>query len=210
MDAPDRVLEKLDEMQKKREISQAAINAVKSIIEYQQRAKELVSNYDYMNWLESFIKEHNGSFRHDEWLYKPDEISKEDLENVNKLSEFFEGIQMYANDNYYYPIPCDYGSYYLIEYNDKIYEISCLNGQGTVFWVYVLTEDTKVLNVQKCIKFKDICENNPNPWKERINSNLNNLEKVILGMVSDNVPVEAIVDNINTVIEAIEKNKKAD
>ena len=208
MDAPDRVLEKLDEMRKNGKIDDYISKALNSIIESEKRAKQIISNYDYMNWLQEFIKNHNDSFYDDAWLYRTDETSKEDLKNVNMLSDFFTAIEMYANDNYYYPIHCDYGSYYLIEYNDKIYEIGCLYRKGTVFFANVLTEDKKGIKIYNCIDFKNICENNPNPWRKRISTNLDNFEKVIYGMLNDNVPLEAIIDKINTVIKAIEKDNK--
>jgi len=91
--------------------------------------KELVEKDVYIKWLEGFAKEHP-NFSDDSWLYRPEEVSKEDYENVSKLSSFFCAIQRYAAENYIYSTPCEYGESYTIKYNSKLYEIGTIVGQG--------------------------------------------------------------------------------
>ena len=66
------------------------------------KLKSIFSSYDYMNWLNSFTANNKG-FSDEDFLYFPEKISKEDLDKVNNLGLFFEGIEKYADKNYIYP-----------------------------------------------------------------------------------------------------------
>ena len=51
----------------------------------QENIRSIMSNTDYINWLYHFSKDKEG-FCDDDWLYCPDEINKEDLDNtINRL-----------------------------------------------------------------------------------------------------------------------------
>ena len=71
-------------------------SVVERIIERMEKEKKLVSNYDYISWLENFTLTHE-SFKDDSWLYTSEEIPKEDLENVQDLDSFSEGIKNLSN-----------------------------------------------------------------------------------------------------------------
>lgn len=84
------------------------------------KLKSIFSGYDYMNWLNSFTANNKG-FSDEDYLYLPEKISKDDLDKVNNLGLFFEGIEKYADKNYIYPTMYEYQSFYGIKDNAKEY-----------------------------------------------------------------------------------------
>ncbi len=117
------------------------------------KLKRLFSSYDYMNWLNSFTANTKG-FSDEDFLYFPEKISKEDLDKVNNLGLFFEGIEKYADKNYIYPTMYEYQSYYGIKdnANEVYYKIGVIEGQGGSFFCDRV-EDTSELDF---IDFNDI------------------------------------------------------
>ena len=77
-----------------------------------------MSNIDYIKWLYQFTQVRD-SFSSEDCLYFPDRINESDRKNVDQLDLFYEGISRYANKNYIYPTPCDFGNFYKIKLNDK-------------------------------------------------------------------------------------------
>lgn len=115
-------------------------SVVERIIERIEKEKKLVSNYDYISWLEKFTLKHE-SFDDGTWLYTPEEISKEDLANVEDLCAFFAGIRSYY-DKYY--INTESSERFVqgcvhIKHHNAGYEIGLVVGQGV--YVYVTREE---------------------------------------------------------------------
>ena len=110
--------------------------------------KELVSDEKYFTWLAKFTKQNNGGFADDNWLYFPENISKEDAEMVEKLHLFYEALSSYAEKN---NIPEDlatdfYGSSVYVTYNDATYQIGYLAGQGVFFFCKETNKNEKPSN----------------------------------------------------------------
>lgn len=107
----------------------------KFVDEYLQKQKEnvhleriLVSNTDYITWLEKFMSIHP-SFCDDEWLYFPEQLEPENLKNVSLLYHFFRGIIMYLDDS---DITGDEFGYFIqIMFNGIGYKIGVQHGQGS-------------------------------------------------------------------------------
>ena len=120
------------------------------------KLKSIFSSYDYMNWLNSFTANTKG-FSDEDFLYFPEKISKEDLDKVNNLGLFFEGIEKYADKNYIYPSTYEYQSYYGIKdnVNEAYYKIGVIEGQGGSFFCDRV-EPTSELDF---IDFNDIMNN---------------------------------------------------
>ncbi len=57
------------------------------------RAIKLVLSQEYITWLQNFIYTHP-SFSNDEWRYFPEQAEPENLEMVEKLPYFVEGIKL--------------------------------------------------------------------------------------------------------------------
>ena len=75
------------------------------------KMQKILSNTDYIKWLDRFTIEHSSFFDKD-WLHSPEKISKEDLERVNNLHLMYRGIDTYANKNYIYPTSCNFGKHW--------------------------------------------------------------------------------------------------
>ena len=69
---------------------------IQEIICHDKLKKEIISNYDYIKWLEGFTRQHT-SFLDNEWLYTPEALTPSDAKSVEKLSYFVDEIISYAN-----------------------------------------------------------------------------------------------------------------
>lgn len=94
---------------------------------------DMLSNETYMNWLINFTNESMG-FTDNDWLYRKDEISEFDLNNVKKLYILYDILEDYAEKNNIEATPCDFGNLYNFIYNDICFEIGIMVGQGTLFF----------------------------------------------------------------------------
>lgn len=170
--------------------SSASSMAERFFEEYNKRIGEqnkLISNYDYINWLENFTLS-NPCFTVDSWLYHPEEISQEDNNNVLKLFVFHEVISEYCqkflinisvNDNF------DVTRIH-IKYNNIGYQFGLVIGQGS--YVYIEREEIN----EKAIDFSDIVNNvEPEDFEEK-KEMLKTLEFLVSTMKQKEVPISRI------------------
>lgn len=158
-------------------------SVVERLIERMEQEKKLVSNYDYISWLEKFTLLHE-SFADNSWLYSPGEISKEDLSNVENLCYFFNGITDGYCQKYYintdshddFERECIH-----IKYNNVGYQIGLVVGQGS--YVYVNREEPKDDAIEFCNVVNDI---KPEDFETK-ESLLKEFESVILAMKNANI-----------------------
>ena len=169
------------------------------------KLKSIFSSYDYMNWLNSFTADTKG-FSDEDFLYFPEKISKDDLDKVNNLELFFEGIEKYADKNYIYPTIYEYQSYYSVKdnVNDAYYKIGVIEGQGGSFFCERV-EDTSKLDF---IDFNDIMNDKIRENVEEIEANLDNMSNLVLSLYNKGVPLEAIKDTFDKTISEIELSKE--
>ena len=169
------------------------------------KLKSIFSSYDYMNWLNSFTANTKG-FSDEEYLYFPEKISKDDLDKVNNLELFFEGIEKYADKNYIYPTIYEYQSYYSVKdnVNDAYYKIGVIEGQGGSFFCERV-EDTSKLDF---IDFNDIMNDKIRENVEEIEANLDNMSNLVLSLYNKGVPLEAIKETFDKTISEIELSKE--
>ena len=179
------------------------IKIIKKLIEqdseHRKKIQKIFSNYDYMNWLENFLKIYEG-FSDDTWLYEPEAISKEDNENVLNLPLFFEGVKAYATKNFIYPGHEDYSFYnefYLIRYNRCIYKISIMCGQGTEF--YCTKAENKNSSSTKIIDIKDVIEGNMSPNAKCISEKLESFSIFVKEMIESEIPIPAIKERFKEI-----------
>lgn len=177
---------------------------VQEYIRKKDRMKELVISEEYIKWLEKFTVDHP-TFNDNEWLYFPEKISKEDNEMVKLLSEFFSYIENFADNYYIYPSGQAREEYYSIEYNNKVYEIGVVVGQGAICFCNTkdVDEDAHV------ILYKEIL--NPTytkTLKENVEHNLDELEKFLKTLNTKNIPLEAIEQKVRVVLSEFKKNKE--
>ena len=166
------------------------------------KMQEILSNTDYIKWLDKFTIEHS-NFSDDDWLYFPEKISKEDLEKVNNLHLMYRGIEKYASENYMYPTNCDFGNFYNIKLENSGFEIGILVGQGTLFFC----NRVQIENQKDFIDFNDILNNKTNDNLTTIKNKLNELSNFISSLYKSGVPLEAIINTLdNTLNEMDPKN----
>jgi len=120
------------------------------------KIQKILSNTDYMRWLEIFTIEHLSFFDND-WLYVPERISKKDYEQVDNLHLLYFGIKKYASENNLNPTYCydDWGNFYKIKFGNVGFEIGLLLGQGNQFFC----NRVGIENEKDFIDFNDISKN---------------------------------------------------
>lgn len=163
--------------------------------------KNIIKNDDYINWLEKFTTK-NKIFNSDDWLYCPNKISEQNLNNVDKLKNFFEVIENYANDNYILPTPTEFGIVFEIKHNNVGYKIGMMSGQGICYYVVRIEK-----NIDDFIDYNLIKEANLTNRALMIKNKLGILEKFINNLVDEDVPVEAIVETTNKTLKLREKKQ---
>ena len=153
--------------------------------------KKIISNYDYITWLENFTKTYP-SFAEDTWLYQPEKISENDYSNVVRILTFFDAIRSYCH-HFYICTPGDdaFESERIhITHNHIGYQLSCFSGQGT--FVVIKREEPP----KDAIKFSDIVNYNAPANFETKKELLEQFEKLILTMQDADVPYGAMMDII--------------
>lgn len=151
--------------------------------------KELVKQPKYFDWLLKIIESNENSFCNAECQYLKESengYTKEDIENIYMLHQFFEVINDYASQNYIVGDPNDYGRHYYISYNGICLEIGICIGQGS--FVYV----TKVELNYNSIDFDYVLGKTKNTKQEIIISNLTEFEGYIEVMVKNGIPFTSI------------------
>lgn len=152
-----------------------------------EETKKLISNYDYINWIENFTLSHT-SFSTDQWLYFPGKISKEDYDNVSKLSDFHEAISNYCHKFLIdISIKAEFDVTNIhIKYNNIGYEMGLVVGQGS--FVYISREEIS----EKAIEFSDIVNNVEPEDFEAKSGLLNTLDFLVSTMKQKDIPISRI------------------
>lgn len=161
---------------------------------------EIMSNTDYICWLETFTKIYP-YFAEDDWAYSSNEISKEDKKNVEALEHMYFGVKSYAIKNSISFNRADCLEYYLIKYNNIGYEIGEMEFQGGNF--YCQRVEIQKGTEDEFIDFVDIIKNKKQGNVEQINKQLNELSKFIENLVNEDVPVEAIQETVDKVLKKL-------
>ncbi len=169
-----------------------------------KQARELITKESYIKWLEGFVKKHP-TFDDDNWLYTPEKITEEDNKNVNLLCSFYRGIDQFAEENYISSTPCEFGDFYSIEYNGKIYEIGLVIGQGAVTFCNTV-DVSKEVNI---IHFEDIA--NPtmaiSVRTASINSKLNKINELFDELIKDGVPTNVVIARAEKIVRELKSKK---
>ncbi len=117
---------------------------------------KLVSDTAYVEWLIKFLKENDGGFFNDDWLYNEENLNPIDQKNVRNLSFVFHNINSYAEEFEYDQIHCQFGAYYNVKYNDYAFKIGFIAGQEVAFFAEGIPLDDKI----EFIDFNDVITKN--------------------------------------------------
>lgn len=171
-------------------------NGAERLIKLKKRRKEekekLISNYDYISWLEKFTTLYE-KFSDDSWLYKSEELSEEDNANVNILWLFFEAISDYCN-KYYIDISSDRGDEeecVNIRHNGIGYQFGLVCGQGS--YVYV----KRKIPEENAIAFDDILNDSVPMDFEDKKELLKKFEQTLAEMKKIGIPMFNILEIVN-------------
>lgn len=136
------------------EMEVIAQKAVDDLIKKREHAKKLVSNDEYMRWLERFTEAYP-NFCDDDWLYSPESLTEEDYNQVQELQYFFDGITQYALSNGINTKSIEYGFELFVKFNNIGYKIGIMSGQGTIMYV----QRCEVPSEESFVDFNDCIAN---------------------------------------------------
>ena len=176
----------------------------------ENKMKNMLSNTNYIEWLIEFTKKYE-SFTDNSWLYNPEELSENDFNSVSDLNLLYEIIDHYAEKNYIYPMPCNFGNYYKIKFNNIAFEIGLIAGQGVVNFCNKIELNNDIS--LEFIDYNDIINNKEYAHVQNINRYLSCIERKIMSAYYNGVPAEALKNALKKTIEEIklkenkEKNK---
>ena len=166
---------------------------IQQFTEVLEMNEKLVSSNEYMLWLEQFMSSRTG-FLDDDWLYKSEEISKEDYARVEQLSCFISGIRSYAARNFIrLESDDDYDSHVFIKFNEIGYEIGTFSGQGTVAYCHRVDISTD----KNFIDFNDIVTNKKQDNVDSITDKLNELDSLVGDLLELGTPEDAILSRVS-------------
>ena len=154
--------------------------------------KELISNCDYMMWLEKFTLLYS-SFADNTWLYKPDEISENEKEKVEKLELFFEGLSEYCH-KYYINISCNERfeeERINIKHDGIGYQLGLVIGQGG--YVYVERKEPD----ENAIEFSDVLNDVVPADFESKKALLMQFEQLVSEIKAKDIPTSILLKIVN-------------
>lgn len=168
-----------------------------------EKIKDIISNTNYIDWIYKFTQDKDKFFS-DDWLYFPEKISEIDRDNVEKLCLLYKAIDNYSQQNYIYPISCNFGNYYRVKFNDFVFEIEILVGQGIIFFF-----NKGSLEVDKdFIDFNNVMIGKKQENVDQINVTLDSLSSMVTTASENGVPIEAIVNTLDNTIKKITSKKE--
>ena len=198
MDTADMILDDIEKEEPKREISDWMKEYIRQETIRIKIQKELMSNTEYIKWLDEFTQDKDG-FSDDDWLYFPEKIEESDKNNVEKLNIFYEGIKQYAKKNYIRKSEIEFGDFYKIRLDDLGFKIGMMSGQGVFFFC----EKVPVDNKESFIDFNDIILNRKLERVDEITKDLEQLSSMVISLYEKGAPVDAIMNTLNDALKAV-------
>ncbi|MBE5813406.1 MAG: hypothetical protein E7314_07190 [Clostridiales bacterium] len=178
-------------MKKKLNKDEIAKSYLQILKEQEDAEKQIISNYDYISWLENFTQIHEG-FADDSWLYKKEELSAEDYAKVEALHLFFNAISDYCRRfhiNIEGQEKFEFEKIH-IKHNNVGYQLGLVIGQGS--YVYVCPE----IPQENAICFDNIMNNiAPEEFKTK-KELLQKFEKIISTMKEADIPSEIVINTL--------------
>ena len=155
---------------------------------------EFVKREEYIKWLVNIVKE-NG-YVSDSPSFPPPHKTKEDAENIKKISYLYRLVDSYASDNYYPESDC-----YNIKYEDTILELKIFMGQGGMCFIKENDE------AKDYLLFEDIVSNKKTERKDRIAQELNEYKEYLSRLLDDDVPEHALLEVFDDTVKKYKKER---
>ena len=160
---------------------------IQTLFHAEEMEKTIISNTDYMLWLEHFTSTYP-SFSDTDWLYNHDNISEDDSEKVDDLIHFFHAIKDYAYRNFIPIYHEDFDTYLFISFNNIGYKIGVMAGQGS----FIFCDRHDISSEYVFIDFNDIMNNKKQEHVDNINSKLDSVSGIIKELLELGVPKDTI------------------
>lgn len=160
--------------------------------------KELVSNYDYIKWIEEFTFKF-GSFENDVYPEYSELVSSQDVENISYLQYFYEAIDKYADKNFISPYNDEFCSYYKIQFNDLGYEIGIWFGQGSGFFC----NKVDIKDEKEFINFDNIVNNVNVLNAEGLNKQLDKLSNMLVLLYEKGISKDIMMNCVYNTLESL-------
>lgn len=126
------------------------IDKLNKIKEKNELAKDIINNYDYIDWLIRYLVN--------------DEISTEDIDNLSLLEYFYDKIKEFFDSNYYYDFFDE--NYFIIKYKE-------------LYLKFTSDKKCKIINKsKKYYLFEDIVSKKENENKEKFIKYFDELEEI--------------------------------
>lgn len=170
----------------------------------EEMQKRMFSKDHYIKWLEEFTKK-NPIFSDEDLLYHSEQMSQKDQENMSNFNLFYEGIASYAGQNYWYPKENEFGDDYQICYHKIGYKIGSMSGQGTIFFCIRIGNMDEVENPEEFLDFEEILQGKEQKNKAFFDERLQDLKNFIVAMSNEGVPLKAIRDQMETILQELEE-----
>ena len=153
MGLAEEIIKQLQSLEGKKIIESFLLELVRK----NEKAKDMVSNLDYINWMKKFSSQYPTTIYNDEiWFSGITKVSEQDKEKIRQLSYFYRGIKNWASQNLIYPEEiyenAHFGYYYNIQLNGEGFQVGILHGQGSICYY----EKVAVVNKENFIDFQDI------------------------------------------------------
>ena len=150
-------------------------NKIDQLIVEMKEEKKLVSNEEYIRWLEKYLEKKTR-------IVSPQDgklLSKEDKANINKLGLLFDAIAKYAMSNFIYPIEEEFTYYYYLKYHNKGYRIGCVSVPKFKKNIYFCEKDNGKSKNKPYITYKDIIAERTNPRQAMIQKHVTTMSDII-------------------------------
>ncbi len=163
-----------------------------------ERDDEIVSNDLFISKLEKFTRKYN-CFNTNEWLYKPDEISKEEHEMLDDIEHFARACKSYYDRNYIETKSdnSEFAEVYNIKWKETFITLNVLNFQGILYYVERLKPSD--INDHSYIDFEDMKNGTFKDNVKLINENLADFYKKVCEFKDLGVPSKYLIEIIKDI-----------
>lgn len=163
-----------------------------------ERDEEIISNDIFISKLEKFTRKYN-HFDTNQWLYKQDEISKEEHEMLDDIEHFARACRNYCDRNYIETKTnnSEFSEVYNIRWKETFITLNVLNVQGILYYVERIKPSD--INDNLYINFEDIKNGTIKDNVKLIDENLSDFHKKVREFKDLGVPSKYLIDIIKEI-----------
>lgn len=161
-----------------------------------EQIKEIMKDYSYFDKLTCYLNP-GESFFDDDYKHK-NGLDKSTVDMMIKLFLFYEGIAQYADKNFYYPYPEEFGNHYVIKHNGSAFKVGILAGQGVTYYCERISAYDKNI---RYINLSDIIKNRPRADKDEIAQSFKTIQENINQLFDKGIPTFAVVSAVQRIVD---------